>query len=98
MGSLSLIMFFLKKFCDLANNFLCNFDPHAYHYVLISIVKSIAFAWLIQNEGMNVKIPTTKDEFKLPFIAKTPVCFTRVPASLNNVCFRCYDLIIQPRQ
>ena len=78
---LSLKMFFLKKFCDLAKNFLCNFDPHAYHYVFISIVKSKAFAGLIQNEGMNVKIPTTKDEFKLPFIAKTPVCFTQLPAS-----------------
>ena len=64
MGRLSLKMFFLKKFCDLAKTFRCNFDPYAYHYVLISIVKSIAFAELIQNERTNVKIPTTKDEFK----------------------------------
>ena len=38
-GRLSLKMFWLKKFCDLAKNFLCNFDPYAYHYVFISIVK-----------------------------------------------------------
>ena len=38
-GRLSLKIFFLKKFCDLAKNFLCNFDPYAYHYILISIVK-----------------------------------------------------------
>ena len=43
MGRLSLRMFFLKKFYDLSKNFLCNFDPYAYHYVLISIVKSIDF-------------------------------------------------------
>ena len=60
MGRLSLKMFFLKKFCDLAK----NFDLYAYHYVLISIVKYIAFSELIQNERMNVKIPTTKHEFK----------------------------------
>ena len=35
--------YFLKKFYDLSKNFLCNFDPYAYHYVLISIVKSIDF-------------------------------------------------------
>ena len=41
LSGLSLKMFFLKKFCDLAKNFLCHFDPYAYHYVLIdlSIVK-----------------------------------------------------------
>ena len=63
-GRLSFRMFVLKKFCVLSKNFLCNFDTYAYHYVPISIVKSIAFAGLIQNERMNVKIPTTKDEFK----------------------------------
>ena len=34
MGRLSLKMFCLKKFCDLTKNFLRNFDPYAYHYVL----------------------------------------------------------------
>ena len=33
----------LSKFCDLSKNFLCNFDPYAYHYGLISTVKSIDF-------------------------------------------------------
>ena len=60
-----------------AKKILCNFDPYAYHYVLLSIVKSTAFAELIQNERMNVKIPTTKDEFK------SLLLFTRVPASLS---------------
>ena len=64
MGRLSFKLFVLKKFCDFSKNFLCNFDPYVYQYVLISIVKSIAFAELIQNERMNVKIPATKDEFK----------------------------------
>ena len=35
-GRLSLRMLLLKKFCDLSKNFLCNFDPYAYHCVLIA--------------------------------------------------------------
>ena len=39
----SLRMFFLQQFCDLLNKFPCNCDTYAYHYVLISIVKSKDF-------------------------------------------------------
>ena len=38
-GRQSLRMLFLKKCCELLKNCLCNFDPYAYHYVLIAIVK-----------------------------------------------------------
>ena len=35
----------MVKFCDLSKKKnLCNLDVYAYHYVLISVVKSINFA------------------------------------------------------
>ena len=45
---------------------MCNLDACAYHYVLISIVKSIDFAWLNPYNEIrkNSKIPTMKDEPK----------------------------------
>ena len=54
-----------------------NLDACAYHYVLISIAKSIDFASLNPYNEIrkNSKIPTTKDT------AKASVWFTRVPAS-----------------